>query len=162
MPDQDFATLLLLIMVANGAPLPPTRLLGSHLDRPLDGGVRLADGHELFGNAKTLRGVAAAITLTPLAAVILQRHWTDGLLIAVAAMFGDLLASFVKRRMGIAPHGMAFGLDQIPESLLPALLVRSRFELGWPELAFLVTVFTILELLLSRLLYRLRLRDRPY
>jgi hypothetical protein len=34
---------------------------------------------------------------------------------------GDLLSSFVKRRMGLAPHAQAFMLDQAPEALLQAL-----------------------------------------
>src|SRR5262245_45390103 len=37
------------------------------------------------------------------------------------AMTGDLISSFVKRRMGLAPSDRVTGVDQIPESVLPLL-----------------------------------------
>ena len=42
-------------------------------------------------------------------------------------MLGDLLSSFIKRRIGIAPQGRAAGLDQLPEayrSVVYLVLVR--------------------------------------
>ena len=38
-----------------------------------------------------------------------------GLLVAATAMAGDLLSSFLKRRLALAPSSQAIGLDQIPE-----------------------------------------------
>jgi hypothetical protein len=46
---------------------------------------------------------------------------TAGLLVSAMAMIVDLLSSFVKRRMKLVPGSMALALDQIPESLLPAI-----------------------------------------
>jgi CDP-2,3-bis-(O-geranylgeranyl)-sn-glycerol synthase len=57
---------------------------------------------------------------------------------------------------------MALGLDQIPESLLPALALKTRLGLTAWDIAGVVFAFILLELLLSRLLFGLRLRDRPY
>jgi CDP-2,3-bis-(O-geranylgeranyl)-sn-glycerol synthase len=56
----------------------------------------------------------------------------------------------------------AFGLDQIPEALLPLLAVKPIFDLRWPIILETVIAFLILELLLSRLLYHLRVRRQPY
>ncbi len=77
-------------------------------------------------------------------------------------MAGDLFSSFVKRRLGLEPHAQAFGLDQVPEALVPLLLVRDRLGLGWLEIAALLTAFVALQVLLSRLLFMLGARDRPY
>jgi CDP-2,3-bis-(O-geranylgeranyl)-sn-glycerol synthase len=57
---------------------------------------------------------------------------------------------------------MVLGLDQIPESLLPTLVLKARLGLTAWDIAGVVFAFILLGLLLSRLLFGLRLRDRPY
>jgi CDP-2,3-bis-(O-geranylgeranyl)-sn-glycerol synthase len=156
------AKMLLLLVIANGAPILGKKLFGATFDRPLDGGLQLRDGHPLFGPSKTVRGVVLSIAATALAAIPLGYDWTDGALIALLAMLGDLTSSFVKRRLGRPPSSMALGLDQIPESLLPTLAFKTRLGLTAWDIAGVVFAFILLELLLSRLLFGLRLRDRPY
>ncbi len=124
--------------------------------------MRFLDGRPLFGSAKTVRGIVLACALTPPAAALAGLSWTIGLSIAAGAMAGDLVSSFTKRRLGWAPSSRALGLDEIPESLLPLLLVRERLALSLEEIAGLVAAFFVLELALSRLLYRLHLRAQPY
>lgn len=154
--------LLLLLMVANGAPILAQRLLGRRLDWPLDGGLVLSDQQRLLGRSKTVRGVVSALLLTPVAALVLgEPAWLGGLL-ALGAMVGDALSSFVKRRLGRPASSQALGLDQIPEALLPLLLVREHLQLDALTITLLVVAFLVLELLLSKLLYRLRIRKRPY
>ncbi len=154
--------LLLLVLIANGAPVLAWDIFKERLATPLDGGIRLADGQPLFGNAKTWRGILASITVTPLCATLLGLTANIGLAIAAAAMAGDLFSSFIKRRLGIESSGKAPGLDQIPESFLPLLAVKSSFDLDWKTLFLLVAVFFILEISISPLLYRLGIRKRPY
>lgn len=156
------AKMLLLLVVANGVPVLGKKIFGMKCDRPLDGGLQLRDSHPLFGPSKTVRGVALSIAATALGAVTLGFDWTDGALIALLAMFGDLVSSFVKRRLGRPPSSMALGLDQIPESLLPTLAFKTRLGLTAWDIAGVVFAFILLELLLSRLLFGLHLRDRPY
>ena len=77
-------------------------------------------------------------------------------------MLGDLFSSFVKRRLHLPLHAQAFGLDQIPEALLPLLIVKEQFNLTSNDIAVLVIAFIVLELVLSRILFRLKIRDRPF
>lgn len=77
-------------------------------------------------------------------------------------MVGDALGSFLKRRLAIAPQGRAVGLDQIPEALLPLWLLHHALGLGLAQILLLVAIFTLLEMALSPLLYRLHIRLRPY
>jgi CDP-2,3-bis-(O-geranylgeranyl)-sn-glycerol synthase len=100
--------------------------------------------------------------LTPLVALVLGEPLWLGLVIAAGAMAGDSLSSFLKRRLGRPPSSQAFGLDQIPEALLPLLLVSEVLALDGLTIGGLVLAFLVLELLLSRVLYRLRIRRRPY
>ncbi len=154
--------LILLVLVANGAPIVARCLFMGHFERTLDNGLLLRDGRPLFGSSKTWRGIAASILLTSLVAWLTGLPAYAGTQIAALAMLGDLLSSFTKRRLGIPSSGMAFGLDQIPESLLPLLVVGREFGLSWPQVALLTLLFIALELILSRVLYRLNIRNQPY
>ena len=154
--------LLLLLTFANGTPVIARKIFGSRLDCTVDGGVRFLDGQPLFGRSKTVRGVVLSVVITALAAPLLGFPWTTGAAIAALAMLGDLISSFTKRRLKLPPSSMALGLDQIPESLLPLLVYRSRLGLGGWDITIVVAVFFIGELLLSRVLFRLNIRDRPY
>jgi CDP-2,3-bis-(O-geranylgeranyl)-sn-glycerol synthase len=154
--------LLLLLLIANGAPILARLLLRSRLDHALDAGRTNSQGKPWLGPSKTLRGVLAAVLTTSIGAILLGLSWQLGVIIGLLAMVGDLLASFVKRRIGLAPSSQANGLDQIPESLLPMLYCAARLELGWVSVVGVVTAFWISEILLSRLLYRLGIRRHPY
>ena len=154
--------LLLLILVANGAPIIGRDILGRIGDWPLDGGLTLPNGRRLLGHSKTCRGIVLALFFTALAAWLVGLPPATGLVIAAWAMVGDLLSSFSKRRLRLPPSSMALGLDQIPESLLPLLAVKAHYSLGWSSILNILILFVVLELLLSRLLYRLKLRNRPY
>jgi CDP-diglyceride synthetase len=154
--------ILLLLGVANLAPILVAWLLGARFDTPLDGGLTLADGRPLFGPGKTLRGVLVSILCTAGTAPLLATDAALGAALGAGAMAGDLLASFCKRRLGLTAHARAFGLDQIPEVLLPLLLLRPWLPLHWREVAMVVLVFVLLDIVLSRVLYRLHVRERPY
>jgi CDP-archaeol synthase len=78
------------------------------------------------------------------------------------AMAGDLISSFVKRRIGLTPSSMAVGFDQIPESLLPPLAVMRLLALTVGDVVLIVALFLVGELLLSRLFFKMHLRDQPY
>jgi CDP-2,3-bis-(O-geranylgeranyl)-sn-glycerol synthase len=154
--------LLILLTVANGTPVVAKRLLGGAFAYPLDGGALFPDGRPWFGPSKTIRGVVLATLATAATAAALGLGWKAGALIGAVAMGGDLLASFTKRRWGLTPSSQAIGLDQIPESLFPLLASRVLLPVTALDIAVATILFFVGELLLSRLLFRWHLRDRPY
>lgn len=154
--------LLLLVLIANGAPIIAAAVCKDWGAYPLDGGWALADGQRLFGATKTWRGVLLAPVITSAGAVLLELPLQIGMIVGIAAMLGDLLSSFIKRRLGMASSSMALGLDQIPEVLLPLLAVTNVFDLTWRAVGLTVASFMVLELLLSRVLFWCGLRNRPY
>ena len=81
---------------------------------------------------------------------------------AAVAMAGDLFSSFLKRRIRLQSADRATGLDQVPESLFPLLACRNWLSLTAVDIAVTVALFFIGEILVSRLLHKLHLRDRPY
>jgi CDP-diglyceride synthetase len=154
--------LMLLLLVANGAPILLRWLLEGRTTRSVDGGLLLADGQPLFGTTKTIIGLMASLVATSFVAWLIGWSPLTGCYFAILAMAGDLLASFIKRRLAIPPSGMAPGLDQIPESLIPLLGVRGIFDLGWIQILVLVLLFIALDYILSFFLYLLHIRKHPY
>ncbi len=149
---------LLLLLAANGAPILARGLLGGRLDAPIDGGLQLSDGRPLFGPTKSWRGLCAALLLTSCVALLLGLPWWLGALFGLFAMVGDLLSSFIKRRINIAPHGRAAGLDQLPEALLPLWLLNDQLGVDMSEIVAIVVLFWLISMLLSPLIYRLQRR----
>jgi len=160
--SSNLIHLLLLIIIANGAPIILRALMGKRLDFAIDCGRRLHDNNPILGSSKTWRGIIGAIVFTSIGAVLLGYAAATGALIAIYAVLGDLLSSFIKRRLGMAPSSMAPLLDQVPESLLPALMLMDTFEVGFQSIIILVCVFILLELILSIILFKLGIRSRPY
>jgi len=98
----------------------------------------------------------------PALSVLINLPWQAGALAAASAMAGDCLSSFVKRRLGLEPSSMTLGLDQVPESLLPAVACSVYLPLGAIDVVAIVVVFFVGQLALSRLFFAIGLRDRPY
>ena len=154
--------ILFLLLLANGTPVIAKRLLGSRLAWPLDGGKCFIDGRALFGKSKTIRGVISSILVTSIGAALIGYTIQIGILFSVVSLSGDLVSSFIKRRLNLPPSSRALGLDQLPESILPLLFCWQALELDIPTAVIVVFFFFCGELLLSRVLYGLHIRDHPY
>jgi len=154
--------LLVLLSLANGAPVIATKMLRGTLGRPIDCGMCFPDGRPLFGASKTIRGVLVSLTATAIAAPLLGLELSTGVIIGAMAMLGDLFSSFLKRRLNLPPGSRMTGLDQIPESLFPLFACRVPLGLSLLDIASGVAAFFVGAVILSRLFYQLGLRDRPY
>ena len=154
--------LLVLLAIANSAPIAAKRLLHERFSYPLDGGFVFLDGRPLFGPSKTIRGILSAVLGTSLCAPLIGVEWRTGALIAIVAMGGDLFSSFVKRRMKLPASAKATGLDQVPESLFPALACKNLLSLSVMDILVCTLVFFVGEVILARVFYKLHFRDRPY
>ena len=160
--EDTILQLLVLLALANGTPVIAKKMLGDRFARPLDGGARFWDGRPWLGSSKTIRGIVLSVAVTALAAPLIGLDMSTGVSVGPLAMLGDLFSSFVKRRLDLAPSSRATGLDQIPEALLPLLGCQASLSLTAVDMALTVAVFFAGEIVLSQLLYRLRIRDRPY
>ncbi len=154
--------ILILLTLANGSPVIAKRLLDDMFSSPVDGGLTFFDGERIFGPSKTVRGVLVSILVTTLGAPLIGLDLRIGFLVGTTAMIGDLISSFIKRRLGWPPSSRATGIDQIPESILPLLACRSALSLTAMDILLGTAVFFVGEILLSRMLFLMKVRDRPY
>ncbi len=162
MHPPELLQLIVLLALANSAPIIAKKVFGRHFSYPLDAGIMLFDQRPLFGPSKTVRGLLSSILVTTAGALLVGVQPGIGAFVACAAMAGDLISSFVKRRLNFLPSSQAVGLDQIPEALLPLLVCREVFSLTAVDITLGVAVFFVGELILSRVLYAIHLRDEPY
>lgn len=160
--SPEFVDLLLLIIIANGTPVLMRFFFGRHINTAIDMGVNLADGRRLFGASKTWRGLGGAVLTTSVAAWSLGYSAALGAAVAALALLGDLVSSFIKRRLAIKSGQMTLFLDQVPESLLPAIILMDTFDLNLSGVIILVLCFIVAELLLSLLFFIMGVRKSPY
>jgi CDP-2,3-bis-(O-geranylgeranyl)-sn-glycerol synthase len=74
-------------------------LVGSRFNQAIDFDAIWTDGQPLLGRSKTIRGLVLSLVITAALAPVVGLPWIAGLLIADSAMAGDLLISFLKRRL---------------------------------------------------------------
>jgi len=151
-----------LLICVNGAPVISRNLLKNKADWSLDFGYRLPDQRPVFGSSKTWRGLLSAVLVGALAAPWLGLSVKQGVIFSIVTMLGDLFSSFIKRRLGYAESSCFRGLDTVPESLFPVLMLQQAFALSEFDCVLVVFVFFVLEATLSPILYRLHIRKRPY
>ncbi|HEY7377841.1 MAG TPA: CDP-archaeol synthase [Steroidobacteraceae bacterium] len=142
---------LFLMIVANVSPWAAGRALQRHWTAPLDGGVRLWDGERLFGGHKTWRGVLFGTLSCALAAVLTGPGFAVGAAFGALSLTGDALSSAFKRRLRLAPGTEIVGLDQVPEALLPSMLLARPLGLGAAEICAAVVAFVVLDLLATKI-----------
>lgn len=153
---------LVLLLVANGAPILAGKALGERGTWPLDNGLILRDGHRLFGKKKTWRGLFSAVFLTAIMAMLEGQELLTGAGFGALSMVGDLLASFIKRRRGKLESSRARGLDTVPESVLPLYLLKDPLGLGLIDIMLIAGLFFLIEEFVSPVLYKLHIRNQPY
>lgn len=152
--------------------------------RPIDGG-RSVGGRRLLGDGKTWRGTigggAAGVLLaiglnvlqSPVATLVgvdlpLFQPLRGAVGLALGAMVGDVVASFLKRRTG-RERGTSFpGLDQL-DFVIGGLALAALFAPDWflatftpPRLVVVLVATPVLHVGTNALAYLAGLKNEPY
>jgi CDP-2,3-bis-(O-geranylgeranyl)-sn-glycerol synthase len=147
---------LLMVGTASTVPWAVGRACGDRWAAPLDFGLLLWDGKRLLGSHKTWRGFVAGVAASGLVGSFVGLDPLVGTGIGAAALAGDALSSAIKRRLDRRPGTEIWGLDQIPEALLPLWIFREPLGLSpWQVLA-VVAVFMLVDLWAVPLRHRRR------
>jgi hypothetical protein len=159
---ETFVQILIMLLAVNGAPILAARALQHRGSTPVDLGRRLDDARPILGASKTWRGLVAALVTSCILSSAFGYGIGFGLAFGALAMAGDLISSFVKRRRGLQSSDQYLGLDQIPESLLPAIYCVVVLDIAWSWAVLWALAFMLLEIVVSRPLFLLKIRKRPY
>jgi len=136
---------------------------------PIDGNRKFVDGRPIFGQGKTIRGfiigLVAGSIVGLLQGVVLNQLYTyflRGLLLTLGALLGDLLGSFIKRRLNISRGDMAPILDQLGFVVFALLLTGPLVLPGWDVVLAILVVTPPIHLAANFMSYKLGLKSRPY
>ena len=142
---MDDLKILILLCAANGAPILLDNVLGEWCACPVDGGVRLNDGHRLLGPSKTWRGLAASFTYLPPGGTVrpaiggnLLRAaaaiWQVGVEIAAPVVAATLLCDVALGFFGKASPQMPVVFVGLSAKSLLGLTVLAGSLAFWPGL----------------------------
>jgi len=130
--------------------------------RPIDGGRLYKDGHRIFGDGKTIRGFISGVFLgtltgvgqylaapyleplmemfvviTPAMQYVLYMTIPAAFLLSFGALTGDLIGSFIKRRVDIKSGNPSPVLDQLGFILMGLILAAPFLQ---PEAAYVIVL----------------------
>ena len=151
---------------ANAAPV----LFGG--GHPVDFGRKFIDGKPIFGQNKTIRGFIAGLFIGTLVGWAQETLAPNiglekgsvllGLCLSLGALFGDLVGSFVKRRLDLKP-GASFPVSDQIDFVLLALLFSLPVKPPTFLYAVLIIALTLpIHLLANVIAYLIRVKKRPW
>jgi len=142
--------------IANATPV----LLGG--GPPIDGGRTWVDDQPLFGDHKTVRGTFSGI-IVGIAVGILQMQPLRGVLLSVGAIGGDIVISFIKRRIKLKPGAMFPIADQMGFIVFAVLLVSLVQPSPTWERAVAILIATLpIHYLTNVIAWALKLKRNPW
>lgn len=143
---------------------------------PLDFGKNWADGRRIFGKGKTIRGLLAGLLAGTLIGwlegwlffsyypnlLFIGSNAVLGFVLAGGAMFGDLLGSFIKRRLGMESGSEWKVADQTGFIVFALLFAYwyAPFPLGWAII--LLVLSPLAHVATNRVGFWLKLKEVPY
>jgi CDP-2,3-bis-(O-geranylgeranyl)-sn-glycerol synthase len=144
--------------------LVPIRRRFPQLERinfPMDGGIVLRDGMRLFGTAQGTLSLFFVI-LIPLTLYLFGVDSFGVLLLkAVCVMLGDLVGSFVKRRLKMARGTYLVGVDHGDYMIMSSIVFLSLGMVSVPVACFALIITYIFHPLFCLAGYGLGIKDRP-
>lgn len=172
-------TCLYLMLPAFLANMMPV-MMKNHLKwlaKPIDFNIQL-NNQPLFGSHKTFRGfvvgIAAALVVAYLQKVFYSyptlqsisylnynevNIWLVGFLLGFGALFGDLVKSFVKRRLNKPSGSMFFPWDQLDSWIGAMLFISLIKSLTLPMILFYILVIPLFHLATNYMGYKLKLKE---
>ncbi|MEX0567885.1 MAG: CDP-2,3-bis-(O-geranylgeranyl)-sn-glycerol synthase [Candidatus Njordarchaeota archaeon] len=144
---------------------------------PLDKGKNFFDGRRIFGDHKTIRGFLGGILIGTISGLLLPYifsvlniaylSYIDGLLLALllslGAHIGDLLGSFIKRRLNLKPGAPAPFLDQAGFIIFAFIIAYPLYPLiTMIEVVIIILITLIVHPVSNIVAYLLGLKDKPW
>jgi len=129
---------------------------------PLDGGRLFLDHKPLFGAHKTVRGTLSGLVVGSLTGLV-QGDLLRGFLLSCGALGGDLLTSFLKRRLNLKPGAPFPVFDQL-SFILGAIALFSLVSPppSWGMVLTIVLATLPIHFLSNFFAFLLGMKDKPW
>jgi len=135
------------ILLVNFLPFAASIICEERFSRPIDGGLLWRDGRPLLGSHKTFRGLLSGVLGGVIISPMLQISWSVAAGAALLSMSGDLLSSFIKRRLNYPSGKPVPVFDHFFESLFPLLFLDNFLQLRlWHLTAILLSFIIVAHL----------------
>ncbi|NJE08344.1 CDP-2,3-bis-(O-geranylgeranyl)-sn-glycerol synthase [Thermococcus sp. M39] len=140
---------------------------------PMDFGKKFRDGRRILGDGKTWRGFFGGLFTGTLIAVV-QYYITPnfygsftmalklGFALSLGALLGDLIGSFIKRRIGMPRGYPAVGLDQWGFLITALILAYPIKTLLTGQVLFLLTVTPFIHWFANIFAYKMKWKSVPW
>lgn len=128
---------------------------------PLDGGEKWFDGKPFLGSHKTFRGTIVGILAGSIVGA-LQGSILIGLAQGFGAILGDLLSSFLKRRLDIAPGESFPLLDQLDFIIVAVVLSQPFTGATLLQILIILVVTVPIHYIMNYLSWIAKIKDHPW
>jgi CDP-2,3-bis-(O-geranylgeranyl)-sn-glycerol synthase len=178
-------SLVLLILpayFANAAPVwlnPSGGKAGKIKTTPIDGGKNFWDNRRVLGDNKTWEGLVGGIAIGWLTGAVLalvgliplgfsfDLWFLVSLFLSIGAHAGDLLGSFVKRRLNVESGNQLPGFDQLGFVILSLLFASFAAPqlgtlIGWEGFVFLLALSYGAHVLFNWIAFKIGLKNVPW
>jgi len=160
--------------VANSSPLFFSSIVQDL--HPLDFNKKFIDKERILGDGKTIEGTLFGFIMGEFyflslkfindifSITFIYYTYFDGTLLVIGALLGDILGSFIKRRLKIRRGEMLPIFDQLG-FLVFALLIYSIFfspPLNSDEVIFLLFITFFVHILTNIGAHSMKIKDKPY
>ncbi len=156
-----FIKILILLWSINLTPVLLAMLFEEKWDTPLDRGILFRDGKPLLGSHKTIRGAGGGIIAGVAVGFVLGVPLWTALWAGILSMSGDLLNSFLKRRVNMFDGADFPVMDQLFEGAFPLIVIVPAYSLSFAQSFWLIVVFIITAYVGAQFLTRV-LRTEPF
>lgn len=160
----NFIIFILPCYVANATPVALSKIIP--MKNPIDRGKKFIDGRRILGDGKTIEGFISGVIVGTLVGLILSFLGLHKLhvsfILALGAMIGDSLGSFIKRRVGI-PRGKPFPIvDQVSFVIISLILANAIVFIPMRFYLYAVIITPPLHLGTNFIAYLLKLKEVPW
>jgi CDP-2,3-bis-(O-geranylgeranyl)-sn-glycerol synthase len=133
-------------------------LLRNH---PIDFGLRLK-GKRLLGDGKTIEGFLIGLNSGLLVSIILGLDFRISFFVCIAALSGDLIGSFIKRRLGLKRGEEVPLMDQLGFLVMTYLALSFFIIIDYWLALLLLAITYFIHRLSNWLAYLLKLKKVPW
>jgi len=137
---------------------------------PLDFNVKFIDEKPLLGKGKTWSGTIGAIVATVFLCALISgfaenyfpNYIVVALFLSLGAILGDIIESFIKRRLSIPPGKELFPWDQLDFLIGGIIFGLNFYTPSIYEIIFMVLLTLILHRVANIIAFKLKLKKVPW